>query len=212
MALRTSSSARAGVGDLALAHAAGAGLADADDVEGVAALISPTTTQIFEVPISNPTMMEEESNIFPFRFIRFDKLVEQRAAATPPATQRTGKWLEMEMSRVAMALPSSLAVVVNVPPAAQLDIKLVERKSDARPLAGGRLQNFRRGDIDALQLDHPGHGGAVQLGQQAQGGENLGGFGLVAGVQILGRHAGEGGQERVGRQRASDARPDPEAA
>src|SRR5271154_3265343 len=34
--------------------------------KALAALISPATTQILEVPISRPTMMEEESNMFSF--------------------------------------------------------------------------------------------------------------------------------------------------
>src|SRR5208282_2038636 len=38
----------------------------------LAAVISPATTQIFEVPISRPTMMEEESNMFPFWARRFE--------------------------------------------------------------------------------------------------------------------------------------------
>ena len=53
------------VGDFALAHAARARLAEADDVQrAVGDSSSPTTAQTLDVPISSPTMMEEELNMF----------------------------------------------------------------------------------------------------------------------------------------------------
>src|ERR1035441_1801731 len=78
MALRTSSSARAGSAISPLRTPRERAWPTPMMLRAWLALISPTTAQIFEVPISNPTMMEVESNIFPFRFIRFDKLIEER--------------------------------------------------------------------------------------------------------------------------------------
>jgi len=77
----------------------------------LAALISPATTQILEVPISRPTMMEEESTCF-----LFGRVVGWRSA--PPLESRgrhqwTGKLLDMDRSSVAIACPFLVLIVMS---------------------------------------------------------------------------------------------------
>src|SRR5271157_5414610 len=123
MALRTSSSARAGSAISPLRTPRERAWPTPMMLRAPAALISPTTAQIFEVPISNPTMMAGESNIFPFWFIRFDKLIEQRrhgVAGHPAHRQVVGDGDVQRGDGFALRL----AVVVDRPPAAQLDVEL----------------------------------------------------------------------------------------
>ena len=50
--------------DLAFAHAARRRLADAEDLDRAVVLVSPTTAQTFEVPISSPTMMSSLAHLW----------------------------------------------------------------------------------------------------------------------------------------------------
>src|SRR5215831_5805742 len=85
------------------------------------AFCSPTTTQIFEVPISRPAMMLESSNIFPPDFCWFNRLgraIHRHGTRHHPAHGNIVAHRQIHRGDVALVrLP---AVIVNLPPAAQL--------------------------------------------------------------------------------------------
>src|SRR2546425_3393308 len=148
-----------------------------------AALISPTTAQIFEVPISSPTIMGGGSNIFLFvtrrlgDFLRFRR---KKARFQPARRQIVG---DRKINR-GQVLAGSLAVIMDQTPAAELVIEIVQAKNHVAILAGGDLQYARRGQIDLLDIHQAGHGRMFQRCNQSQGGLHLRRLGRATRAQI----------------------------
>src|SRR6185437_734083 len=87
--------------------------------------ISPTTAQIFDVPISNPTMMLEESNISSpgaLRFCRFGRR-RRRHARIDEAQRRIVHHSQIQCGNGAV---SSRAFFMNFFPAQQLLLEISE--------------------------------------------------------------------------------------
>src|SRR6266436_1637295 len=135
-------------------------------------LTSPTTAQIFEVPISRPTIMEEGSDISFLVSRGFNEFLNghgDKARLEPARRQIVG---DREIDRGQM-LADELAVIIDQPPATELAPDIVESKDDFAVLAGRDLQNARSAQIDSCEFDQPCHGRTIQRLDQAQGGMDL---------------------------------------
>src|SRR6516165_10560036 len=87
---------------------------------------SPTTTQIFEVPISRPAMMLESSNIFPPDFCWFNRLGyhgRRRGICKHPAHRNIVR--HRQIRRGDVALVRLFSVIVNLTPPPQLLLHVV---------------------------------------------------------------------------------------
>src|SRR6516162_5801706 len=82
---------------------------------------SPTTTQIFEVPISRPAMMLESSNIFPPDFCWFNRLGRRvRGCGCGQHPANGNVVVHRQVRRGDVALVRLFSVIVNLAPPPQL--------------------------------------------------------------------------------------------
>src|SRR5271154_5443001 len=97
---------------------------------------SPTTTQIFEVPISSPAMMLASSNIFPPGFNRFHRLGRRvRCGIRHDPVYRHVIGYRQIKRRDGFALVQPQ--VIDLPPAAQLLIQIIQTESNLAALPRG---------------------------------------------------------------------------
>src|ERR1017187_3783487 len=131
------------------------------------AFCSPTTTQIFDVPISRPAMMLESSNISPPIFQGFHRLRrhDRRDARRHPAHRHIVRHRQIRRGDGFLLLQTK---IVNLLPALQLLLKVVEAESDFTALPRRRHDHARRGHIHALQIHQPGHRRFVKRRDQPQ--------------------------------------------
>src|SRR5665213_487924 len=152
------------------------------------AFSSPTTTQIFEVPISRPAMMLESSNIFPPGFQGFHRLRrhDRRGAGHGPAHRHVVRHRQVHRGDGFLLVH---AEVVNLPPAPQLLLQIVEAKRDFAALPRRRHNHARPGNIHALQVHQPGHRRFVKRHNQPQRRLHLRQFDAPARLQLEIIHA-----------------------
>src|SRR5437016_10103099 len=119
------------------------------------ALSSPTIAQTLDVPTSRPTIMEEGSNML---FLDTDRLRGLGEAG------REGAWI-LPTDRHTVAdgkierrdrFAHLLAKIENRAPAPELLIGVEQAKSDLAGLARFQNENFRRRDIDPIQIGQTG--------------------------------------------------------
>src|ERR1017187_2330304 len=131
------------------------------------ALCSPTTTQIFEVPISRPAMMLESSNISPPGFQGFHRFRRhaRREAGRHPAHRHIVRHRQIHRRDGFLLLQTE---IMNLLPALQLLVKVTEAERDFTALPRRRHDHARRGNIHALQIHQPGHRRFVKRRNQLQ--------------------------------------------
>src|SRR4051794_11328476 len=102
---------------------------------------SPTTAQIFDVPISNPTMMLEESNISSPGALRFCRFRSRRRRNTVRETQ--GRVVCHRQIERSDCFIEPGAFLVNLLPSEQLPVEVFQAECNLTALAGCHDQDFR---------------------------------------------------------------------
>src|SRR5260370_23663152 len=147
-------------------------------------LKSPTTAHTFEVPTSNPTIMEDASNMFLFgaSLFRESGRTGREGAGFEPAGRHVVGDRQVKRGNL---LAHFLSLVKNGAPAPDLLFDAGQTESDFAALPGGDHQRFGRGNVHALDATEPTHGRLLEVGDQLEGGLNLRGFDAPAGQQFL---------------------------
>src|SRR5260370_17360614 len=121
------------------------------------ALTSPTTAQTLDVPISRPTMIEDDgSNIFlPVRLgLVWFRGCRGKQARFQPASREVVRDRKIQRSDL-LAVP--LTVIVHAAPTAQLPVEVVQAKGYGAALPASPSQNIGRRQINSPQAPHPPH-------------------------------------------------------
>ncbi len=150
------------------------------------AFCSPTTAQIFEVPISRPTMMFESSNIFPPGVCRVVLILASCPARALAAIQRTGTLLATARSTEAIVLFMLLSQIVNFAASARnCWSKFSRPKVISLPCPVVATTTPGDGNIHAPQIHQPRHRRMVERADQLQRRLRLRRFDAMARLQLI---------------------------
>src|SRR5262249_45802051 len=108
---------------------------------------SPTTAQTFDVPISSPTMMDEESNMFSFIKGRFGSFGRRRGHTAVVGPQHRRIIADGQFEGVDH-FAAALRFVMNRMPAAQLSVEIREAKRYFIALTGADDEDISLRDVD----------------------------------------------------------------